>query len=92
MSDDEQLSEPELQAIEQRAAAATEGPWAARFDGQRQGIFVAHREVVLFDVGHVRPSTPDADFIAAARADVPRLLREVRRLQRENARLQQPKA
>ena len=81
MSSDEPLSEQELAAIEARAEAATEGPWAARFDGQRQGIFVAHRSVILFDVGHVRPTTPDADFIANARADVPRLIAEVRRLQ-----------
>jgi hypothetical protein len=88
VSEQTPLSEEELAAIEARALAATDGPWAARFDGERQGIFVAHAGVVLFDVGHVRPAEPDAEFIACARTDVPRLLMEVHRLRAQIAKLE----
>jgi len=79
------LSDDELNHIQARADAATPGPWDARFDGERQGIFVAQKSVALFDIGHLRPSAPDSDFIAHAREDVPRLLAEVRRLRAELA-------
>lgn len=68
------MTPSELEAIEQRAAAASPPPWDSPFywdrgaaePGSRRGIAV--EEV-------------DADFIAHAREDVPRLLAEVRRLQ-----------
>ncbi len=81
MADDAgSLSDEELAAMQARADAATPAPWMARFGGQRQNVFVSNKEVILFDVGHLAPSTPDMEFIAAARSDVPRLLAEVRRL------------
>lgn len=66
----------DLAAIEQRANAATEGPWVAHPDG-----------LVWAD----RPGDPvsgsteieDAEFIAAARTDVPSLAAEVKQLRDE---------
>ena len=82
------MTAAELDAIEQRAHAATEGPWeAGTGDGDprphvwtsRSTGCVAHiTYVVPNDYGDVRPD--DAEFIAHARDDVPALLAEVRRL------------
>lgn len=83
------LSEPELKAIEDRANAATEGPWMWRdtnltdkrvtfphLDHVRLGNNRGHR-VLMAD----KMMRGDADFIAFARTDVLVLLDEVRRLQ-----------
>ena len=69
------LTDAELDAIEQRAHAATEGPWEA--SAHRTG----HYLVICPDCG-VRGGyeRADAEFIAHARSDVPALLAEVRRL------------
>jgi predicted 3-demethylubiquinone-9 3-methyltransferase (glyoxalase superfamily) len=75
MDDARPLTDEDLAEMERRADAATSGPWRARFGGQRQNVFVSDQKVVLFDTGHLQPSEPDADFIAHAREDVPRLLR-----------------
>lgn len=72
------MTESELQAIEARAEAATEGPW--------------HSEDGLVDMGMDKPTIDliredncraNADFIAAARTDIPALVAEVRRLREE---------
>lgn len=67
------LTDAYLDAIEQRAHAATEGPWEASAHD--------HYLVICPDCG-VRGGyeRADAEFIAHARSDVPALLAEVRRL------------
>lgn len=72
------MTEEELTAIEARAAAATAGPWVA-----------SHRYNICWDVDGPDANGPDmmpkgdAQFIAAARVDVPALVAEVRRLRAE---------
>jgi hypothetical protein len=85
----------DLDAIEARAEAATEGPWWP--EGKVIGgwrIYARDREQApdFTEVGSVREvfvgtgqHDADADFIAHARTDVPALLAEVRRLHALNA-------
>lgn len=87
------MTEDDLKAIEARAAAATPGPWipTARPEGEGSwpvfflgtscsdedgtwNVFARNHKGTLTESGK------DAKFIAAARADVPALLAEVRRL------------
>ena len=91
------LTADDLETIEQRANAATEGPWraavVARFvddDGCERG------KGAIYPAGPSGPPplfvTPDwlaadAEFIAHARDDVPALLAEVRRLQAAEQRV-----
>lgn len=76
------MTEEELTAIEARATAATVGPW----DGhQNSGVTSKHTRDSVFETGcgcctNKDLSVEDAAFIAAARADVPALVAEVRRL------------
>ena len=74
------MNDEQLQAIKARANAATPGPWECHNDD-----FV----VVLHDgVWHtisIPDTSPNAAFIAAARADVPALVAEVERLRAELA-------
>lgn len=77
-----------LDAIQARADAATEGPWA------RSGHDIGH---VVYDsegpcelagpvmLGHVigEAGYEDAEFIAAARQDVPALIARIRELEAE---------
>ncbi|MFL6138841.1 MAG: hypothetical protein ACJ74O_13710 [Frankiaceae bacterium] len=83
----------DLDAIEARAAAATEGPWSVTGDGLIDGVGKTTGPFGrIFDDLDVRRA--DAEFIAAAREDVPALVDALRRardyavtLERENARL-----
>ena len=74
------MNDEQLQAIKARANAATPGPWECHNDD-----FV----VVLHDgVWHtisIPDTSPNAAFIAAARADVPALVAEVERLRAQLA-------
>ena len=78
------MTEEELTAIEARAAAATVGPWRHDTDGGAIGAV----EAGGMALAQVQQRVPrdnarrdlDAAFIAAARADVPALVAEVRRL------------
>lgn len=88
------LSDRELQEIEERAAGATEGPWVAD-GGEIYGAHEGGREVwnrrVTEDgeflwIGHTEVDA-DAEFIAAARTDVPRLVAVVRGQAEEIQRL-----
>lgn len=85
------MTESELAEIEARAAAATEGPWRAEEgwvvpDGFDNEAFVEGEEASLPVIGmwvHDRElllAPNDAEFIARAREDVPRLVAEVRKL------------
>ena len=76
------MTEQELTAIEERATAATMGPW----DGAKNsGVVSKHTRDPVFETGcgcctDKALSAEDAAFIAAARVDVPALIAEVRRL------------
>ena len=94
------LTDAYLDAIEQRANAATEGPWraavVARFvddDGYLGRLMTA-----IYPAGPSGPPplfvTPDwlaadAEFIAHARSDVPVLVAEVRRLRAMEQRVRE---
>lgn len=75
------MTDTELAAIRERCEAATEGPWekiTERWLGVWQDI-----RVVAFDGKYTicgDTAIADAEFIAAARTDVPALLDEVERM------------
>lgn len=76
---------PDLNAIEARANAATEGPWGTeptRSD-LAVGVVYPDEDSVFWDVGYgitgTRPA--DAEFIAHARKDVPALVAYARELE-----------
>ena len=80
----------DLEAIKARANAATEGPWGARelpqmVRGASATLHSAHGTGEVWSVEFSPEigstvSIPDAEFIAAARQDIPALLAEVERL------------
>lgn len=91
------MSPEQLAEIEARAAAATPGPWEVAGAGGLRGTdeyFVrmgeddAYNDVAIasdiFDPIYNEISKANAAFIAHARADVPALVAEVRRLRKEN--------
>lgn len=77
------MTPEELQAIRERAEAATEGPWQLVLDvhpvkGDADFIWSAGAE---HPVAYSSQNNPDDDlFIAHARTDIPALLAEVERL------------
>jgi len=79
---DEGMASDELREIEERANRATLGPWIAvnsdvrtDYDSPLEDMFIG---------GVFNPDPPaNAAFIAHARADVPALIAEVRRLHKE---------
>ena len=95
------MTDKELEEIEARERAATKGPWVSdngacqqgRY-GEPEGASIYSGEITIVkggaqdeqggEVGVV--TNEDADFIAHARTDVPRLTAEVRRLRAELAR------
>lgn len=80
-----------LQEIRERCEKATPGPWhvlVGDLDGDEycDGISTereGHDDIVKTDSGVYPPSLADASFIASAREDVPFLLAEVERLEKE---------
>ena len=89
------ISEAELEDMEARALAATAAPWEAFVEGRDHfsgddfirtgGLDDASPDMYVSLAFWERPGPvpappPDLDFIAAARQDVPRLVKEVRRL------------
>jgi hypothetical protein len=80
----DELSDKELQRIERLVDAATAGPWISYVIGRD-----AHAELNCIELGSCNElgsflyvellgsSVADQEFIASARQDVPRLLREV---------------
>jgi hypothetical protein len=81
------MTREEFEAIKRRADAATPGPW-------RNGVNIGGFSDEEHDVFGPKPThgkaficnyalKPDAEFIAAARSDVPALVAEVERCQKE---------
>lgn len=96
------MNEEQLAAIESRANAATPGPWMAhegppvRLHGLYPGkvltcgpgsVVVAVDEHTVKEVAGWTYQDANGRFIAAARTDVPALVREVRRLRRIGERM-----
>ena len=72
------MTDAELQAIKERADAATAGPW--HYDSYST-VFLADAEAICYVPD--QPRSKNATFIAAAREDVPALVAEVERLRVE---------
>jgi hypothetical protein len=73
------VTRDELEAIKARAAAATEGPWEAYSSSccpDMGGVSSSKYRVHAAELGNVgHPALlEDAEFMAAARTDVPRLI------------------
>lgn len=78
------LTPEQLSEIEERTNAATEGPWIAEYSSEQGDCVIPHdahstREAVAVCRLYLRAF--DAEFIAHARTDVPKLVAEVKRLQ-----------
>lgn len=76
------LTSDEIEAIRKRAELATEGPWKkeeSRYEGQWNVTSV--NEMHDLSACLCRPN--DAEFIANAREDIPKLLAEVERLRND---------
>lgn len=89
MTQQQPLTDQQLTQIEARTTAATDGPWTLHEDDG--DTFRAPAWEVLPASGEMVArlrewASADAEFIAHARADVPMLLAEVRRLRAELAR------
>ena len=73
----------DIDAIKKREAAATPGPWTLdepyEVDDKGTQVTFINGPEWWYDGGLIE-SQSDADFIAAAREDVPRLIAEVERL------------
>lgn len=83
------MTDEELRQIEARAKTAQPGPWRIKWHTSRpdlqDGLVGADGYAVLrTDSGIYPPDMPTLEFIAAAREDIPRLVAEVRRLQRDH--------
>lgn len=83
------MTPEQLNEIEQRAKAATEGPWVVTtcrcehsgLKPSEHGVLATKTSGMLADFCESLNDENDAEFIASARADVPQLVAEVRRLQ-----------
>jgi len=79
------LTDVELAEIEARANAATPGPWElCQSETHCHVVYPDDTHVGGVDGEHWWPA--DAEFVAHARTDIPRLLAEVRALRKELAR------
>jgi hypothetical protein len=87
------ITREELAAIRERAEKATPGPWRwsnakvlnGKYDFVPQGSYLADTLIMFGDT--YENGEHDAEFIAHAREDIPRLLDEIERLQRVMAAL-----
>jgi hypothetical protein len=76
------LTSEELEAIRQRAEAATQGNWRATLDDPYERTYVLGAFNGIVTVVADIKGDADAEFIANARQDVPKLLAEVDRLRK----------
>lgn len=78
------MTDDELRAVRERAKAATPGPWAVSYDEDVDTFGVVAEDDGPGDVFIVeemgQPGQHDAEFIAHARQDIPRLLDEIANL------------
>jgi hypothetical protein len=74
------LPDEELDQIQLRAELATKGPWKAYIEGRDQMSGSSFIMTEGEDIYLTGATDHDQDFIASARADIPRLIQEIRRL------------
>lgn len=77
------LTREEIRIIVRRCTAASPGPWRAFVEGRDHDAGADFIRTGAEDIELIGASTEDCDFIAAARADVARLVEEVESLQQE---------
>jgi hypothetical protein len=86
------LDDAELEAIADRAEQAAPAPWVSSVEGRdfmSGDSFIATGAVDVSadsEISLTGATAADQDFIAVARADVPRLVAEIRRLRRSLSR------
>lgn len=82
------MTQEQLDAIQEREAKATAGPWA-HWAGREQwaNCIKSDTDEGMYTVAEVVSEASDAKFISRAREDIPALLAEVERLRAENERL-----
>lgn len=80
------ITTEELEQMKERAEKATAGPWYYEIDGDlwADGQVVLSPLLTEHGVNVLNIRKTDAQFIAHAREDVPRLVAEVERLQSDN--------
>ena len=92
MASNDPISDTELHAMQERADAASKGPWEAFIEGPGDsfssfirvgGLDDNEPDMYLSREDWYAASAADLNFIAAARQDVPRLIAEIKRLRRE---------
>ena len=91
MTGDAPITDAELDAMQQRADAASKGPWRSFIEGRNNecgSSFIQisddDREDDMYVSRELKfASDADLDFIAAARHDIPRLIAEIKRLRNE---------
>jgi hypothetical protein len=76
------MSELDLDTIEARANAATGGKW--ELEERQDGFAILSKIDGGLELAIYELDKPDAEFIAHAREDIPKLVAEVRRLRAEN--------
>lgn len=76
----ESFTDEDLTRIQQLCDAATPGPWKAFIEDRDHESGSSFIQTADADIELTGATTPDYDFIASARQDVPRLISEVRRL------------
>lgn len=82
------ISDTELQTMQQRAEAASKGPWQSIIEGRDHFcgdnfimVSLDDNEPDMYVARDRKPAShADLDFIAAARQDIPRLIAEIQRL------------
>ena len=74
-----------LQGVENRARAATPGPWISFVEGRDHTSGSSFVRTQAEDIEFSGATAADQDFIANARQDIPLLIAEIRRL-REGAK------
>lgn len=82
------LTPAELDAIEARANAASDGPWEVKTMEEWESGFDFFRGESDAFVFPIDAEPEDCQFISASRTDVPRLVAHVRRLTAERDELQ----
>lgn len=78
------MTHEQIEAIRERAEKATEGPW--NWDGDFTYTKRGMLEPLIWESEYkgIGVEETDADFIAHSREDIPALLAEVERLQKQN--------
>lgn len=80
---EEFLSDEEIAAIRERYERTTPGPWKSYVEGREQ---VSGSDFIMTggnDIYLTGATTADQDFIAHARQDIPKLIREIEHLKQE---------